>query len=256
MIGPVWRLLDSGALDGAEQMALDSGLMDRARETGETVLRVYCWTRPTLSFGRHETVAGHFDRARLSAAGVDAVRRPTGGRVLLHDREVTYSVTAPIADNESLRVSYGRINALLMAALRAIGARVDPAAESLARRPGGAPCFAEPAAGELVFDGRKLVGSAQVRDRGAMLQHGSILLGDVQGRILALASSPLIPPAPAATLGEAAGAAIGYAEVRDALFAAATAVAPGASPIDPADASAFAETHRARYSSIEWTWRA
>jgi lipoate-protein ligase A len=106
MIGPVWRLLDSGALDGAEQMALDSGLMDRARQTGETVLRVYRWTRPTLSFGRHETVAGHFDRARLAAAGVDAVRRPTGGRVLLHDREVTYSVTAPIAADESLRVSY------------------------------------------------------------------------------------------------------------------------------------------------------
>jgi lipoate-protein ligase A len=256
MIGPVWRLLDSGALDGAEQMALDSGLMDRARQTGETVLRVYRWTRPTLSFGRHETIAGHFDRARLVAAGIDAVRRPTGGRVLLHDREVTYSVTAPIADDESLRTSYARINALLISALRALGARVEPAAKSLARRPGGAPCFAEPAAGELVFDGRKLVGSAQVRDRGALLQHGSILLGDDQARILVLASAPLAPPAPAATLCEAAGIDIGYAEVRDALFAAAAAAAPGASPIDPADASRFAETHRAHYASIEWTWRA
>ena len=256
MIGPIWRLLDSGALDGAEQMALDSGLMDRARQTGETVLRVYRWTRPTLSFGRHETVVGHFDRVRLAAAGVDAVRRPTGGRVLLHDREVTYSVTAQIADDESLRMSYARINALLITALRAIGARVEPAATSLARRPGGAPCFAEPAAGELVFDGRKLVGSAQVRDRGALLQHGSILLGDDQARILALASSPLVPPAPAATLCEAAGTELGYAQVRDALFAAVAAAAPGASPIDPVEAARFAETHRARYSSIEWTWRA
>jgi lipoate-protein ligase A len=256
MIGPVWRLLDSGALDGAEQMALDSGLMDRARQTGETVLRVYRWTRPTLSFGRHETVAGHFDRARLAAAGIDAVRRPTGGRVLLHDREVTYSVTAPIADDESIRVSYARINALLITALRAIGARVEPAATSLARRPGGAPCFAEPAAGELVFDGRKLVGSAQVRDRGALLQHGSILLGDDQARILALASTPLVPPARAATLSEAAGAEIGYEQVRDALFSAVAAAAPGTTHINPGDAASYAETHRARYSSIEWTWRA
>lgn len=256
MIGPGWRLLDSGALDGAEHMALDSGLMDRARETGETVLRVYRWMRPTLSFGRHETVAGHFDRDRLAAAGIDAVRRPTGGRVLLHDREVTYSVTAPVAEDESLRVSYARINALLISALRAIGADVEPAAQSPARRPGGAPCFAEPAAGELVFDGRKLVGSAQRRDRGALLQHGSILLGDDQARILALASAPLAPPAPAATLGEAAGRAIGYAEVRDALFAAATALAPGARALDANEASHFAETHRARYASREWTWRA
>jgi lipoate-protein ligase A len=260
MIGPVWRLLDSGALDGAEQMALDSGLMDRARQTGETVLRVYRWTRPTLSFGRHEAIAGHFDRARLAAEGVDAVRRPTGGRVLLHDREVTYSVTAPVADDESLRTSYARINALLVSALRAIGARVEPAAKSVARRPGGAPCFAEPALGELVFDGRKLVGSAQVRDRGALLQHGSILLGDDQARILtlasALASGPLVPPAPAATLSEAADLDLGYDDVRDALFAAAAGAAPGASPIDPVEAARFAETHRAHYASIEWTWRA
>lgn len=256
MIGPVWRLLDSGALDGAENMALDSGLMDRARQTGETVVRVYRWTRPTLSFGRHEAVATLFDRAQLVAEGVDAVRRPTGGRVLLHDREVTYSVTAPIAEDESLRVSYARINALLVGALRTMGARVESAAKSLARRPGGAPCFAEPAAGELVFDGRKLVGSAQVRDRGALLQHGSILLGDDQARILALACSPLAPPAPAATLAEAAGTELGYPEVRDALFAAAVATAPGASPLDPDEAARFAETHRARYSSVEWTWRA
>jgi lipoate-protein ligase A len=256
MNGPRWRLLDSGALDGVEQMALDSGLMDRARETGETVLRVYRWSRPTLSFGRNEAVAGRFDSARLSAAGVDAVRRPTGGRVLLHDREVTYSVTAPIADDEPLRASYARINALLVTALRSLGAPVELAAKSPARRPSGAPCFAEPSAGELVFHGRKLVGSAQLRDRGALLQHGSILLGDDQARILALASSPLEPAAPAATLGEAAGIEISYAQVCDALFAAARAVAPGASTLAPEEAALAAETHRARYASVEWTWRA
>ena len=90
-----WRFLDSGPLDGAEQMSLDAGLMDRARETREAVLRVYVWSRPTLSFGRHESVRGRFVPATLELENVGAVRRPTGGRVLLHDREVTYSVTAP-----------------------------------------------------------------------------------------------------------------------------------------------------------------
>lgn len=256
MTGPAWRWLDSGALDGAEQMALDRGLMDRARETGESVLRVYRWSRPTLSFGRHESVVGRFEPAALAAAGVDAVRRPTGGRVLLHDREVTYSITAPSSDDEPLRASYARINALLVSALLAVGARVAPAEKSTGRRPGGAPCFAEPSAGELVFEGRKLVGSAQFRERGALLQHGSILLADDQARIATLASAPLSPAAPAASLAEAAGANVTYESMRDALVAAVRTLAPTASPLEAAEAGRFAETHRARYASVEWTWRA
>src|SRR6185369_8456546 len=98
-------------------MAMDAGLMARARDTGEATLRVYGWQRPTLSFGRHESVRARFDPALLAAAGVDAVRRPTGGRVLLHDGEVTYSVTAPERESESIREAFARINGLLMAAL-------------------------------------------------------------------------------------------------------------------------------------------
>ena len=76
-------------------MALDEALMSRARRSGETVLRVYGWAAPTLSFGRHQRALGEYDEAALLRAGVGVVRRPTGGRALLHDREVTYSVTAP-----------------------------------------------------------------------------------------------------------------------------------------------------------------
>src|SRR5271170_4312967 len=159
-----WRFLDSGKLDGAEQMSLDAGLMERARETGEAVLRVYGWSRPTLSFGRHESVRGRFIPERLEQEEVDAVRRPTGGRVLLHDREVTYSVTAPAREDERLKESYRRINGILMDALARLGVRVAEAPAAQPRRPGGAACFAEPSAGELVVNGRKLVGSAQVRE--------------------------------------------------------------------------------------------
>src|ERR1019366_7834122 len=108
----------------------------------------------------------------LELENVGAVRRPTGGRVLMHHHEVTSSVTAPAPEDERLKESYRRINAILVAALSRLGVHVSAAPVSTPRRPGGAACFAEPSAGELVVDGRKLVGSAQVRERGALLQHG------------------------------------------------------------------------------------
>ncbi|MBI1808332.1 MAG: octanoyltransferase [Gemmatimonadetes bacterium] len=250
-----WRLLDSGADDGVEQMAVDAGLMDRARATGEAVLRVYAWSRPTLSFGRHEAARGRFAPAALDAAGVGAVRRPTGGRVLLHDHEVTYSVTAPELDGEPLRESYHAINRLLLHALRALGVEAMEADPSPTPRPGSAACFAEPNAGELVVNGRKLVGSAQVRERGALLQHGSILLADDQGRIAALSGAPLTPAVPAATLADALGTAPTYGRVRDALALALREMHGDAAPLDAGEARRFAAPHRARFASPEWTWR-
>jgi lipoate-protein ligase A len=250
-----WRFLDSGSLDGPEQMSLDVGLMDRARKTGEAVFRVYGWSRPTLSFGRHESVRGRFNPEMLQVENVGAVRRPTGGRVLLHDHEVTYSVTAPAPEQELLRDSYRRINAILVAALSRLGVRVAEASAAQPRRPGGAACFAEPSAGELVVDGRKLVGSAQLRDHGALLQHGSILVDDDQPRISALAMQPLTPASPAATLRACLGHAPTREAVRDALQAALSAAEGEPEPLDPGDAAEFAAPHRARFASAEWTWR-
>jgi lipoate-protein ligase A len=253
-----WRFTDSGALDGSEQMAIDAGLMERARETGESVLRVYSWNRPTLSFGRHESVRGRFSAAVLGAAGVSAVRRPTGGRALLHDHEVTYSVTAPAADAEPLAESYRNINAMLLRALAALGVHASESPHGPPLRPGdpaGLSCFAAPAAGELVVGDRKLVGSAQLRERGAMLQHGSILVDDDQPRIATLASGPVTAPLPAASLRACLGRAPAYEEVRDALFAALVGSVQRVTVLDASDASRHAEPHRARFASAEWTWR-
>jgi lipoate-protein ligase A len=250
-----WRFLDSGALAGAEQMALDAGLMDRARETGESLLRVYAWSRPTLSFGRHESVRGRFDPEALDRADVGAVRRPTGGRVLLHDREVTYSVTAPAPEDEHLKESYRRINGVLMAAIARLGVKVAESPGSTARRPGGAACFAEPAKGELVVDGHKLVGSAQLRERGALLQHGSILIDDDQPRIGELAAQPLTPALPAATLHSCLGRRPSYNEVRDALHDALAAAEGEPLSLHCHEAAHFAAPHRERFASAEWTWR-
>lgn len=152
-------------------MALDHALVRRAVRTHEGVIRVYAWTRPTLSFGRNEA-------ARERYAGYDAVRRPTGGRAILHDRELTYSFTLPEIDRP--RALYERLNALLAAALDQLGVPVNVVErrEGTTRYEG--PCFAVPAPGELVYGGRKIAGSAQWRENGAVLQHGSILVDDDQ----------------------------------------------------------------------------
>lgn len=242
-------------MGGAEQMALDAGLMDRARETDEAVLRVYAWSCPTLSFGRHESVRGRFSSETLERAEIGAVRRPTGGRVLLHDHEVTYSVTAPAPEEDTIAASYGRINALLLGALARLGVSAAVAPPGRAARPGGAACFAGPSAGEIVVGGRKLVGSAQLRERGALLQHGSILVGDDQPRIADLAVGPVTPALPAATLAASLGRTPSYGEVRDALLAALRATTGDVRALDASEAARFATPHRERFASAQWTWR-
>lgn len=250
-----WRWLESPDAPGAEQMAVDAGLMVRARETGEATFRVYGWDRPTLSFGRHETVVGRFDPAVLQARGYGAVRRPTGGRVLLHEDEVTYSVTAPAAHGESLRDAFDRINMLLADALRALGARPMPAVPAgRERRPGADACFAAPSAGELVVGGRKLVASAQRREAGALLQHGSILLDDRQGALPSLAIVPMPAPAPAATLRSALGRDVTRAEVRAALRAAVERACGTVEPLDVSEADRYAAAWRGHFADPKWTW--
>ena len=98
-----WHLLLTPPLPGVDNMAIDDALMARARRTGEGVVRVYSWAEPTLSLGRNQWTAGVYSAERAHAVGVGVVRRATGGRALLHSREITYSVTAPAPPDESLR---------------------------------------------------------------------------------------------------------------------------------------------------------
>ncbi len=257
-----WRLLDTGARDGAWNMACDSALMDRARRTGESVFRVYAWSRPTLSFGRHESAHTRYDPAAIAAAGVDVLRRPTGGRALMHDREVTYSVTAPIDHAESLTASVARINQWLLRSLRRLGVPAIEAEEPRSMRPEGAACFALPSSGELTLHGRKIVGSAQVRRDGALLQHGSILLDDDQARIAGFAVGPFLPPVPAASLRGTLGPHVYYDTVRDILLdvvASEVSTRPAAelalSPDDPVLSDGTFGTWLAQYGDAAWTWR-
>ncbi|HEX7978561.1 MAG TPA: hypothetical protein VF461_08165 [Gemmatimonadaceae bacterium] len=241
-------------------MALDEALMARARRTGEHVLRVYAWSAPTLSLGRNQRASGVYLTDELERRGIGVVRRPTGGRALLHHREVTYSVTAPCAADMGLAAEYGRINLLLRRALEALGVRVDVAApESRSAPPSAIPCFAEPARGELIFDGRKLVGSAQWRHDGALLQHGSILVDDDQASIPSLMRErpPLALSGRPATLRDALGRAPVLHEVAEALFAAVRAnLDPEALPLAQEEAlTRDTERLATRFRDDTWTWR-
>ena len=253
----LWSLLLTPPLTGAENMALDEALLERASASGSAVLRVYTWSEPTISFGRNQAARGTYDPGRARERGIAVVRRPTGGRSLLHHREITYSVSAPAHLAGSLRESYARINRLLVGGLRRLGVSVEVAApRERSLPPSAAPCFEQPSAGELVVGGRKLVGSAQWRDQGAMLQHGSILVEDDQPLVSSLADDVVLPP-PAATLAAALGRTPSVDEVAHVLFDSVReieCVDADELRIDSALESAQARLV-ARYVDDCWTWR-
>jgi len=197
-------------------MAIDEALMEEARH-GRTVLRFYGWDPPCLSFGRNQPAHGLYDAEAAARRGIDVVRRPTGGRAVYHARELTYSVCAPDRQWGGPREAYRRVNEALARGLASLGLAVGLARpEDIAElAPAADACFGAPAPGEVVVATRKLVGSAQWRNRGSLLQHGSILLTDAQtveaelrspsaaaASLDAAASSRAAPPSPAVGLAE------------------------------------------------------
>jgi len=255
-----WRLLLAAPRSGAENMARDSALLERAARTGETVFSIYSWATPTISFGRHQPAAGHYDPAKIRAASVDVVRRPTGGRAILHHREVTYSVTAPV-DSESLRSTYARINRILLSGLSRLGVAAGIAAPSeRAPVPSSRPCFELPTEGEVISAGKKLVGSAQWRDEHALLQHGSILVEDDQSLLPSFSvtgedhlDGDVAAPA---TLCGILGRTPGADELASAMFEAVRSLEdPESMSIDEDEIRDDTLSHVPRFSDESWTWR-
>jgi lipoate-protein ligase A len=255
-----WRLLFAPPRSGAENMARDIALQTRAADTSEIVFSIYSWMRPTLSFGRNQTADGLYDLRRIRDAGLDVVRRPTGGRAILHHREVTYSVTAPLAGAPSLRETYARINEILLRGLARLGVGAELAAVAeRAPSPGIRPCFALPSEGELAAAGRKLVGSAQWRDGGALLQHGSILVDDDQSSLpsyMASAADGDTTIARPATLRSLLGRAPDPLEVAKAMFDAVRLLEDeDATELAEDEIRADALNQLPRFLDEEWTWR-
>ena len=185
MPSPPWRLIiEDSPRSGAANMAVDESIAEAA--SGGDVpptLRFYRWQSPTVSLGRFQKIAD-IDEARVAAQGYDLVRRATGGRAILHADELTYSVTGPVAEPQmagGVMDAYLRFSNALLSGLIMLGLKAEKAgARARAGRELSAACFEMPSAYEITAGGRKLMGSAQSRRKGYVLQHGSLpLWGDV-----------------------------------------------------------------------------
>jgi len=160
-------------------MGLDEALaLSCARGEGAPILRLYTWDPPTVSVGYAQSLVGEVDLEACRRLGFGVVRRPTGGRAVLHQHEVTYAVAFPegLLGPGGIQQDYRRISEGLIRGLRRLGVAADLSRGTPGRRPVGGVCFLATSRFELAVAGRKLVGSAQRRLRGAVLQHGSLLL--------------------------------------------------------------------------------
>jgi lipoate-protein ligase A len=178
----MWQLIIDEAMEGTRNMAIDAALLSEVdtSESPRTIVRFYGWSTPTISLGRNQHIAKAVDVAYCAANGIDIVHRPTGGRAVLHDDELTYAVISNDSDRfgDTIYGNYKRVsealclgyNRLGVPAVLAPDTRKAPALTTDA----DPPCFLSTARYELMVDGRKIAGSAQRRIRRSFLQHGSM----------------------------------------------------------------------------------
>lgn len=188
----MWMFEHDGFHPGAYNMRYDEWL---AREVAEehrpSTVRVFGWNPPAISLGWNQP-AEEIDTQAAARAGIDVVRRPTGGRAILHSEELTYSVVMP-ANERNVATVYREISRALVCGLEKLGVHASleqsqPHFPSLYASHSSAVCFSSSARSEIKVNGRKLVGSAQRRfffsGKEIVLQHGSILLGPGHRRIV------------------------------------------------------------------------
>ncbi|SEQ19543.1 lipoate-protein ligase A [Piscibacillus halophilus] len=174
-----WYFINTGTNDAAYNMAFDECLL-RWHSEGKIppVLRFYTWTPAAMSVGYFQKVEGKIHTENIKHHGFDFVRRLTGGRAVLHDHELTYSVVVSEDHPEmpkTVTEAYRVITKGLLEGYRNLGIDADMAVpEGKLQQTGSAVCFDEPSWYELVIGGKKAAGSAQTRKQGVILQHGSV----------------------------------------------------------------------------------
>lgn len=199
-----WSLIDDAPSSAAFNMAVDEYLLREAQEGGQyPVLRIYSFDPPAVTIGFHQDPLPILDLDSLARDGIDIVRRVTGGRALLHDGELTYSLVARTdhpSFTGSLQETFLDISGAVVEALRSLGVKAEISG-GRRRQPGGGhdqfedeggaagkeglnmPCLVSTSRHEVTAGGRKIVGSAQRRSNSAFLQHGSILLEPASEKI-------------------------------------------------------------------------
>jgi len=261
-----WRLLDTGVADGATNMAIDEAIL-RAVAAGLALptLRFFAWQPPCLSLGQAQSFAD-VDWEACFERGYDVVRRPTGGRAILHMDELTYSVAALEAEPRvagGIVASYRRLSEGLLDGLRRMGVPGVEAHHPEATRnsPSEPVCFESPSTYEITVANKKLVGSAQVRRDGGVLQHGTLpLAGDIARicDVLASRPDPVCVRARATTVASVLGRPVSFQEAAEAIargFSSALnlELAPGDLLLQE---RAWAdELRRDRYAADEWNHR-
>lgn len=186
-----WFLLDSGEASPEYNMALDEALLDFSFKSKIPALRFYKWKPPTLSIGYFQKAYDSVNFKELENRGFGFIRRPTGGRAVLHDKEITYSITIPSGHkllDLSIIDSYDLLCKPMVKALNSLGiaASLSSTTDNEISSPS---CFAAPTFKDIKVNGKKLIGSAQMRDKRGLLQHGSILVDVKVEEIFAILNS-------------------------------------------------------------------
>jgi len=187
-----WRLIEHPPAEGAWNMAVDESLLESVYDgEGMPILRLYAWQPACLSLG-HAQPFKEVDTDAIQERGWDIVRRPTGGRAILHVDELTYAVIAPQTDPRvrgGVLESYLRLSEALLEALRLLGLQphANQSAPNQNPKSPNPVCFEVPSNYEITVNGKKLIGSAQARRKDGLLQHGALpLFGDLTRIITAL----------------------------------------------------------------------
>jgi lipoate-protein ligase A len=262
-----WRLiLEPHPQDGALNMATDEALLrEVAAHRSPPTLRLYAWSSPAMTLGRGQPFADA-DVAALHADGITLLRRATGGTAVLHEDELAYTVAVT---NDEPRLtgdiveSYRGLSAALLYALEKIGLRNAEASThaDAHREPRSPVCFELPSDYEITVGQRKLFGSAQMRIRGGILQHGTLPLSGDIARISDYLTAH--PPAErirahALTLCDALGREIAWHEIADALvegFAATLNLTLTSAPLLPAERHLIDQLVAEKYTNPAWTGR-
>lgn len=271
------RLLPPAAGSAARNMAVDEAILrEVGRGQAPPTLRFYRWEPAALSVGRFQAVHGQIRLDALAEARLGLVRRPTGGRAVLHADEVTYAVALPEAAGlpASVTEAYRLLSAGLAEGLRLLGVRPEflrparpsrpvPGGQAGAGRPSARElsslCFEAPSWYELGVAGRKLVGSAQLRRFGGLLQHGSLPLRidrALVGRLVEGAAAPHRVLEAATSLQEALGRPVAFEEVAAALQegvarALGWRLEPGA--LSPEEEALARRLEAEKYGTDRWT---
>jgi lipoate-protein ligase A len=242
-------------------MAVDEAILEaygRADRKPSPTLRLYAWRPAALSLGRSQRAEGSYDARVVARLGIDLVRRPTGGGTVLHEFERTYAVVGALGIppfSGGVIANYRSIAEALRRGLTRLGIAAFPAVPRRGNsREGAAACFERLGAWEIVVNGRKLVGSAQARRRGAFLQHGSIPIRLDPSRLAMVLGTPVdasrfidLESAQGAVDPAAIDAACvsGFEETFD------VRLVPG--PLTEGEALRAAELRCWKYDSIAWT---